>query len=254
LFALLLPAFLAVGLLGQATTADPLSRAMQNPNDDNTITEVMHSYAHSKDPQVISRLSELFRSISDHRLLRNFGMFMWTVVGRRDELYFNVLAGYAREAVTSDAPLPYFLDPDGNAIRQSTAPVAFSNWCQARRLDPGACLTAAGEQTMDVWVLALLKDRRAIPILRQGLNAQNDALAGRAVAGLGMLNDADSIPLIEAAIHRFRPKQQELIASELAQFDDPRVGPLLDEFIKDPKWRQQLDDDIRKRHAEAAKK
>ena len=85
LFALLLPAFLAVGLLGQATTADPLSRAMQNPNDDNTITEVMHSYAHSKDPQVISRLSELFRSISDHRLLRNFGMFMWTVVGRRDE-------------------------------------------------------------------------------------------------------------------------------------------------------------------------
>ena len=69
-----------------------------------------------------------------------------------------------------------------------------------------------------------------------------------------MLNDADSIPLIEAAIHRFRPKQQELIASELAQFDDPRVGPLLDEFIKDPKWRQQLDDDIRKRHAEAAKK
>jgi hypothetical protein len=132
--------------------------------------------------------------------------------------------------------------------------LAFTNWCEAHQLKLDVCLITIVDQGADVLYLTYLKDRRAIPIFRQGLASDNHGVVMESGLGLALLNDTDSISLIAAAIRRFRPIQQALIADHsLAQYNDPRAWLLLDEFIKDPKWRQEVDDSIRKRLAQPAK-
>jgi hypothetical protein len=237
----------------QSPTEDLLSKALQHPGDERAVSDVMHTYRDTKDPGVLAKLNELFQRVQQKSLRQGLALFMWATLGQRKDVYFNTLASYANEAVSSDAPLPYFLDPEGNAIQQSEPPVAFTNWCEVHQLAPEMCLKTVSDHALDVRFLALLKDKRAVPIFRKGLSSDNHVVARMSVFGLGLLNDADSFPLIETAIRRFRPQQRPLFVSELAQFDDLRVGPLLDEFIKDSRWRKELDENIRKRHAEPVK-
>jgi hypothetical protein len=95
-------------------------------------------------------------------------------------------------------------------------------------------------------MLARAKDRRAIPVLRQALSVENHAIVEMAVRGLAWLNDTDSIPLVAQQLVRFRPKLAQSVAAAVAEFSDPRVGPILDRFVTDRKLRQEIEDTKRK--------
>jgi hypothetical protein len=165
---LLLP-LLSAALLGQDTAAGLLSKALQAPNDEQINGELVRSYAETKDRGLAPGLRGLLGKITDRYLRRNFAMFMW-INGEKDDLYYNTVAEYAREAVMSDAPLAYFLDREGNAIRQDQPPVAFTGWCEAHSREPAVCLMGVLEQGVDVMDLGALKDRRAIPRCGRGLS------------------------------------------------------------------------------------
>jgi HEAT repeat protein len=244
--------FTSALLQAQAPSDELLAKAPQNPNDENVVDQAISAFHNTKDPATLSKLRDLFQAITVRPLRRNFAAFMFGTLGQKDDLYFDALAKYAQESVTSDAPLWYLYDPEGNAIR-SEPTLAFTNWCERHQLKLEVCLITVAEEGVDVAVLAGIKDRRAIPIFRQGLTSEDLGVVSASTLGLALLNEWDSIPLIATAIRRFRPIQQRLIASRLAQYNDPGAWLLLDEFIKDPKWRQEVDNSIRKRLAQPSK-
>jgi hypothetical protein len=82
------------------------------------------------------------------------------------------------------------------------------------------------------------------------VESNNEAIVGVSIVGLADLGDINAIPLIETRIRRARRAGQPILANDLARFDDARVAPLLDEFVKDPKGRKEIDDSIRRRHEE----
>jgi len=249
----------AIGLMtcslwAQDTAEDLLSKAIQHPNDERIIGEATAKFLKSTDPkEVISGLRRLF-NVAKAKSSRQDLAVRLMILGQRDEVYFNELAKYALDAVKTTAPLQGFYDAEGNSIKiRGYYPEDFRKWCENYHMQVDDCLRTVASFPIDLGLLVSVKDKRAIPLLREALSAENQATVQVAIEGLALLDDTSSIPAIENAISRFRPKQQPLIASVLAKFDDPRVGPILDKFVKDPKWRQELDDSIRKRHAQAGK-
>lgn len=96
-------------------------------------------------------------------------------------------------------------------------------------------------------MLASAQDRRAIPVLRDALGARNHATVIAAVNGLAALNDRDAVPLISGVLARLRPKIAQSVAAAAAEFDDPRIGPILDRYVTDPNLRKELDARMRSR-------
>ncbi len=240
------------GLNAQIAPSQVLTRALQNPNDEGAIHEVIFAFHNEKDPAAFAQLRALFQVVTDKRLRRDLGILMFVTLGQKDDLYFNAMAKYAQDSLASEAPPLFPIDAEGNENRSGPT-LAFENWCDAHQLKPEECRATAAEQGMDIVYLVMLKDRRAIPIFRRGLESDEVAIAKTSAEGLALLNDIDSIPLIVAAARRFPPKLQPLIAETLAQFDDPRAWQPIDEFIKDPKYRQELSDSIAKRLAQQTK-
>ena len=243
----------AATLRAQSAPNELILRAMQSPNDEQIIAEVASAFRDAKDPAIFAQLRELFLVVTEKHLRGKLGILMFATLGQKDDLYFDALAKYAQDAVDSGAPPLYLVDAEGNESRGNFT-LAFAQWCDAHRLKQDVCLAAVAEQVEGLIPLTYLKDRRAIPIFRQGLKSENVAMVMLSAGGLAVLNDADSIPLIVTAARRFPPKLQSQVAQTLAEFDDPRAWPPLDELIKDPKFRQELTDSIRLRLAQPAGK
>jgi hypothetical protein len=53
------------------------------------------------------------------------------------------------------------------------------------------------------------------------------------VAGLALLNDGDSLPLIAKACERFPSEDAEMLAVSALPYDDVRVNTLFSRFIPD---------------------
>jgi hypothetical protein len=238
-------------LRAQLPPNELLAKALQNPNDQNVMGQVLSAFHSTKDPATLSRLRDLFQVVTEKSSRRLLAVLMFVTLGPKDDLYFDVLAKYAQDSVVSDAPPPFFFDPEGTEIR-SNLTLVFTNWCEVHQMKSDVCLATVAEQAVDAYYLGLLKDKRGIPTFRRGLESNNVAIVRASSAGLALLNDIDSISLIVTAARRFPPKLQPLVADMLAQFDDPRAWPPIDEFIKDPKYRQDLDDSIRRRLAQPA--
>jgi HEAT repeat protein len=166
--------------------------------------------------------------------------------GEKDKIYLDELSKYVEAAIASSAPLPFEYDDQGNANKEHLNP-AFVKWCEDNGQKPADCYTTVMGFGFDVFELAEARDRRAIPLLRECLASKNHSIVSMAVKGLARLKDTDSIPLIAANVKRFQPLLAQLIAAQLADFDDPRVSSLLDRFIINKKWRQELDEAIHKR-------
>jgi HEAT repeat protein len=160
-------------------------------------------------------------------------------------VYFDEIASYALASISSAMPPLYMYDTEGNDARDPNP--ALVSWCTKNHREIAECMTAAMAAAAGVMLLGETKDSRAVPILRQALPSQNHEIVEFAVGGLVSLRDTDSIPLIAENVQRFPPKLAASIAAHLADFDDPRVGPLLDRFVTDPKQRKDLEEKIRNR-------
>ncbi len=230
------------------TASEIIARALQNPTNGQAIARAIWTFNKNFEPGLIPAFRELFQKVSDKQHRQHLAVSLMNH-GQKDELYFNELARYAREAITTTAPLPFEYDKQGNEIKGQLTP-AFKLWCETNGLELKVCLNKVADYPVDVMLLIAVEDPRAKPLLRQGLSATIHTTVEMAVKGLAELNDTESIPLIAANIQRFPPLLAESIAAAMADFDDPRIGPLLDRFVTDQKWREQINESIRKRRAQ----
>jgi HEAT repeat protein len=98
---------------------------------------------------------------------------------------------------------------------------AFESWAKAR----GETLEQAGNEEEHAMAtfgfLALTGDRRAVPLLRQGLLAPNPMVQSQAADGLARLQDNESVPLLIDACERAPSGAKLGLAEALASFDSP---------------------------------
>ena len=129
------------------------------------------------DPRVIPALRDLFAEDRASRVvgqLANLSVPASQVValtllknGVRDEIYFEELAGYVREAISADPPPnEYLVDSEGNERPDRGRDPDFGAWCAKRSLDVGSCLSVVLVYAMDLDFMIGAKDPRAVPLFR----------------------------------------------------------------------------------------
>lgn len=168
-------------------------------------------------------------------------------LGDKDDTYWDFLAKQATTAVESDAP--DFLNFDPKAKTSAGPSPEFIAWASAHKVSPNE----AGEDSMywlpgKVMILASTGDRRAIPLLRQGLLSPNHQIEAAGAMGLAEIQDKDSIPLIVEACKRASPATAALIAEWLVYFDEVEAKSAVDTYI--PKDRAKI---LRKGRAQGKK-
>jgi hypothetical protein len=123
-------------------------------------------------------------------------------LGENSSVYFDYLAGLAKEAIEDRTPFFGKYDNTGHSIRGEFDP-GFLNWCAQNGKDPKA---VAGVQISvylnDVAILAYAQDPRAVELLRLGLESTNVLVVAYSVEGLGRLHDLAALPLIAKAFDR----------------------------------------------------
>uniref|UniRef100_Q01T06 PBS lyase HEAT domain protein repeat-containing protein n=1 Tax=Solibacter usitatus (strain Ellin6076) TaxID=234267 RepID=Q01T06_SOLUE len=230
------------------TPSEAIASAMKNPNDLNAVGQVIAEFNRTADTGTWLALKALYGKSSARLVRENLALIL--LQHGEEDTYLDALIEYAREAVDTTAPLPIEYDEQGIAISGHLAQ-GFQRWCEAKNIELQECSAMVYAYPVDVLMLARAKNRKAIPLLRRALGVENHAVVEMAVRGLAWLGDTDSIPLIARQLTRFRPKLAQSVAAATAEFDDPRVTPLLDRFVADGKLRQELDLAIRKRHDRA---
>jgi hypothetical protein len=152
-------------------------------------------------------------------------------LGNNDEVYWNYLAGVAREALDSDIPDWFAYDENGKAIKGKISP-EFEAWAKAQKTSGGPW---AEDQfygpMLPLGLLASTGDPRAVPLLRSGLLARNYLIEAASAGGLAELRDKDSIPLIVEACKRAPADDAGAIAMALLQFNDPEAQDAAEPFL-----------------------
>jgi HEAT repeat protein len=91
---------------------------------------------------------------------------------------------------------------------------------------------------MNLVFLASTGDRRAVPLLRQGLLSPNHQIEYAAAVGLAELQDKDSIPFILEACKIAPEAVAPAIGESLVYFDDPEAQKAVDRYV--PKERARI--------------
>ena len=92
----------AMLLLAQNAPSDLLTQALQNPNDENLVSRVAFVFQNSTDQRVIDGLRKMFQAAATKNSRQKLAVLLMNL-GQKDDIYFDELAKYAREAVTTDA-------------------------------------------------------------------------------------------------------------------------------------------------------
>jgi hypothetical protein len=219
--------------------------ALAHPDDQATLGSVLFLYRETRDENAVAMIKQIFKAAREKSSKQQLALFLLRL-GQKEDVYYDELFRYAKEAITAKAPLWYFSDPQGNAIR-GEYPLEFRNWCVARMLTIEDCVARVSGYATDVIYLAAAKDRRSIPLFREGLESDNEGIVSVCISALGRLNDTESLGLIDAALKRLKPNLRSIAASSLAEFDSPLVMPMLDRYITDPKARQEASQRIQTR-------
>ena len=244
--------------LGQAqpvpgdSTAEIIERLRNNPAELGLIGELEKR---SSDPRVVPALKELFIQAKRSRVtgFRGYPVAqeiasVLLALGQKDDIYFDEIAGAARDAIEADPPASLLSDTQGNETAQKRNP-AFEVWCAARALEWDQCTFRMAAYVRAIGALSATKDRRSIDILRKALRASSYVIVLSAANGLAILNDTDSIPLIAQACARLPQLEAERIVAFLTNFEDPSVeGLLFDRFIKDGGLRERVTKEWRQKH------
>ena len=165
-------------------------------------------------------------------------------LGDKSPEYYDYLASYAGAAIADPAPYFAAIDASGKPIPGKLNP-AFENWCAENGKEPRAEVEKQYNYLDDVNLFAQSQDRRAIGLLRKGLDAHNPGIVTFAVEGLGRLQDLDSLPLIETAAARFSSTPL-VVAMGLPWFQAPQANALLERLIPSATTREGVIRDARR--------
>jgi len=150
-------------------------------------------------------------------------------LGDKKDIYWDFLARQATVAIESGIPDIFAYDSQGKLIPGPSP--EFTSWSQAHNLSPAA----AQEQVISflgaVMSLAVTKDWRAVPLLRQALSARNYMIQSAAAEGLAAIQDKESIPLIVDAVKKAPAEAGAVIARSLVYFDDPEAQAAVDKYV-----------------------
>ena len=180
--------------------------------------------------EAIPILKEQFARSQDWLIKAKLASALVKLGGDQDDIYWDFLVKQATLAVESDAP--DFMNFDPQAKDSAGPSPEFIAWANAHKLD----VQEAGGDAM-LWfparltLLASTGDRRAIPLLRQGLLSPNHQIEYAAALGLAELQDKDSIPYIVQACEAAPADLPALIARSLVYFDDPEAQKALDKYV-----------------------
>jgi hypothetical protein len=216
-------ALLAAGLCWRALAAAQVPPAAGLPLDD---------LLKRRDAAAAGELERRFAALTDKIQKQRIAVVL---LSRRqaDQPYFDYLANFARRAVTSGAPFPYTYDRQGKIVPGEYS-AALLNWAASEKAEPGAAAAKAfQEYPMDVYLLGLSGDQRAIPILLQGLEATNFLVIYRSAWGLARLRHVPAVRPIIAAADRQPEAGAQLIARTLVLFNDPEAQAAADRLIPD---------------------
>jgi hypothetical protein len=180
--------------------------------------------------EAIPTLKEQFARSRDWLIKAKLASALVRLGGDQDDIYWDFLVKQAALAVESDAP--DFMNFDPQAKDSAGPSPEFIAWANAHKLDA----QEAGGDAM-LWfparltLLASTGDRRAIPLLRQGLLSPNHQIEYAAALGLAELQDKDSIPYIVQACKAAPAELPALIARSLVYFDDPEAQKAMDKYV-----------------------
>jgi len=150
-------------------------------------------------------------------------------LGDKKDVYWNFLVRQATIAIESGIPDIFAYDSQGKLIRGPSP--EFTAWAQGHNLS----LTAAEEQSRlfsgAVMWLAMTRDWRAVPLLRQALSARDYMIQNAAAQGLAAIQDTESIPLIIDAVKKAPAEAGAVIARSLVFFDDPEAQAAVDKYV-----------------------
>jgi len=196
-----------------------IQRISKRPFDINVITSVMES----RDPSFLPALRKAFEETSEKSAKQVIASTLIKLGDPASE-YFDYLAQFALQAVTSLAPSALVYDAEGRSVRGKISP-EFELWCQANGLDP---VQEAGKQIWtygnDVFELAQTRDRRAIGILRQGLDSNNRLIVQITAEGLASLQDTVSVQRIIAVTDRIpTDEMRAILGNALTLYEESTV-------------------------------
>lgn len=140
-------------------------------------------------------------------------------LGDKDPASWNYLAERAAEALSSDAPDLQEFDANGKASSSDLSP-KFLAWAKVHSLPLEKAEQRVALNEGAVLLLGESGDRRAIPLLRQGLSSQDSIIQVLSARGLAQLQDKASIPLIVAACQQAPAGTAGAIARWLLDFND----------------------------------
>jgi len=186
-----------------------------------------------------SCLRELFTNLTEKVPRQELALALLRA-GQKDSIYLDELTKYVRIAIAARAPSYFERDVDGS-FRTDRLNPELNTWCDSNRLLLQDCINKVMFYASDVMQLARADDVRAAPVLRQALSMSDPMAVKFAAIGLCRIQDTASIPLIVENLRRFPPASSADAAEALVGCEDPRVGPLLDEFVTDPKRRQEIE-------------
>jgi hypothetical protein len=180
--------------------------------------------------EAIPALKEQFERVQNPLLKTKIAAALVRMKGDKDNAHWDFLVKQAMPVLESDAPDFKGYDSQGKAV--SSPSPEFQAWAKTHNVSPDS----AAEDSIymlpgRVLLLGWSRDRRAIPLLRQGLSSPNHMVQIMAALGLVEIGDKDSIPLIIAACNKMPAEPAATVAEALVYFDDPQAQSAVDKFL-----------------------
>lgn len=198
------------------------------------------------DPRVIPALRAAFDRQREP-LPREFIAAALVRLGETDPVYFNNIAGAARDALEAD--LPYDSSLAAVVAKSSVlqGQEEIQAWAQAHNVSAAEALYRATiEIPGAVEALALTADKRSVPILLLALRSPNFLVVREGALGLGRMREASAIGPIIAACQRLGPEDRPWIAKSLLYFPSRKARDAARSIIVDPARLQLWSEDVRR--------
>jgi hypothetical protein len=161
-------------------------------------------------------LRDLFASSGDTDVKEFIAAELFKL-GQKDAVYWNFM--YERATLAAESPSPLGRDEKGNLITGVLAP-DFIAWAKSHNISPENAFDLVPGSLLQ---LAMTRDPRSIPVLREAMSSQNFRVLDISADGLAILQDTDSIPLLIATCAKVPPDTAPAVALALLYFDDPRA-------------------------------
>ena len=187
---------------------------------------------HAHDKTALPSLEKSFLAQNDELMKLKVASVL-VHLGEADPQYWEYLVSSAERAVTSDAPDPTAVGPDGNPDPANTPSEAFSRWSANHGKSAASSRELVQIQfPAAVSQLADTEDVRAIPVLRRGLASSVYIIQVEAAVGLAGLHDQTSINQIIALCKKDPPEVSRAIAAgSLIFFDDAGAQAAVKQYL-----------------------